>query len=110
MSSARSQYARPSRSTSLSRWCASRLLRRRSARWSIATAASTHLTEVIMIRLLVCLVLLEAIGAIAASADAMAQAAPSADRKRVAKQYVNAGLAAQNSGDYDTAITFYSKA
>jgi tetratricopeptide (TPR) repeat protein len=63
-----------------------------------------------MIRLLVCLVLLGAIGAIAAPADALAQTAPSVDKKRVAKQYVDAGLAAQSAGEYDTAITLYSKA
>jgi tetratricopeptide (TPR) repeat protein len=41
-----------------------------------------------------------------------AQPAPAVDpaKAKVAKQYVDAGLAAQNSGDYDTAITFYSKA
>ncbi|MEO7731049.1 MAG: tetratricopeptide repeat protein [Kofleriaceae bacterium] len=49
--------------------------------------------------------------------DARAQAAPAAPapavdkaKAKVAKQYVDAGLAAQSSGDYDTAITFYSKA
>lgn len=42
---------------------------------------------------------------------AVTQADPGADRtKAVAKQYVDAGLAAQSSGDYDTAITFYEKA
>jgi tetratricopeptide (TPR) repeat protein len=36
---------------------------------------------------------------------------PKPDRaKAVAKQYVDAGLAAQSSGDYDSAITFYEKA
>ena len=47
--------------------------------------------------------------------DARAQPAapaPAVDKAKakVAKQYVDAGLAAQSSGDYDTAITFYSKA
>ena len=38
--------------------------------------------------------------------------APSVDKgkARAAKQYVEAGLAAQSTGDYDTAITFYQKA
>src|SRR5262245_20076530 len=63
-----------------------------------------------MIRLLACLFLLGAIGAIADPAHAVAQVAPNVDKKQVAKQYVNAGLAAQSSGDYETAITFYSKA
>ena len=63
-----------------------------------------------MNRSLVCLVLLGAIGATAAPADALAQTAPSADKKRVAKQYVDAGLAAQRAGEYDAAITFYSRA
>jgi len=63
-----------------------------------------------MIRLLACLLLLGAIGAITDPAVATAQVAPNVDKKQVAKQYVNAGLAAQSSGDYDTAITFYSKA
>src|SRR5882672_5076733 len=111
MSIARSRCTPPSRSTSASRWRASRRRpRRRSARRPISIAASTHSTEVTMIRLLVCLVLLGAIGAIAAPADALAQTAPSVDKKRVAKQYVDAGLAAQSAGEYDTAITFYSKA
>lgn len=40
------------------------------------------------------------------------QPAPAVDKSKVkaAKQYVDAGLAAQNTGDYDTAITFYQKA
>ena len=43
---------------------------------------------------------------------ALAQPAPvPADKKaKTAKQYVDAGLAAQDTGDYDTAITFYQKA
>ncbi len=40
------------------------------------------------------------------------QPAPVVDKAkaRAAKQYVEAGLAAQRTGDYDTAITFYQKA
>ena len=57
------------------------------------------------------LLLLGAIGAGAAPGRALAQSAPaSVDKKQVAKQYVDAGLAAQSAGEYDTAITFYSKA
>ena len=41
---------------------------------------------------------------------ALAQPAPAVDKVKVAKQYVDAGLAAQSTGDYDTAITLYSKA
>jgi tetratricopeptide (TPR) repeat protein len=41
---------------------------------------------------------------------ALAQPAPTADKTKVAKQYVDAGLAAQGTGDYDTALTMYSKA
>lgn len=43
---------------------------------------------------------------------ARAQPAPAVDKAkaRTAKQYVDAGLAAQDSGDYDTAITMYQKA
>ena len=63
-----------------------------------------------MNRSLVCLVLLGAIGAIAAPADALAQTAASVDKKRVAKQYVDAGVAAQRAGEYDAAIAFYSRA
>jgi iron complex outermembrane receptor protein len=36
--------------------------------------------------------------------------APAVDKTKTAKQYVDAGLAAQKSGDYDTALIFYSKA
>jgi len=63
-----------------------------------------------MIRVLVCLMLLAAAGTMAAPADAVAQTAASINKKQVAKQYVDAGLAAQSAGDYDAAITFYSKA
>jgi hypothetical protein len=47
-----------------------------------------------------------------APARALANPAPDADKEKVklARQYVDAGLAAQDSGDYDTAITLYSKA
>lgn len=42
---------------------------------------------------------------------AQAQPAPPDKAKlEVARSYVDAGLAAQNTGDYDTAITFYTKA
>ncbi|HEX2691139.1 MAG TPA: tetratricopeptide repeat protein [Kofleriaceae bacterium] len=42
----------------------------------------------------------------------LAEPALAADKakEKVARQYVDAGIAAQNSGDYDTAIIFYSKA
>ena len=64
-----------------------------------------------MNRVLLCLLLLGAIGAVAAPGRALAQSAPApVDKKQVAKQYVDAGLAAQDSGDYETAITFYLKA
>lgn len=56
--------------------------------------------------LLLCLVMMMAMG----QTRALAQAAPPADKVKVAKQYVDAGLAAQSTGDYDTAITMYSKA
>jgi tetratricopeptide (TPR) repeat protein len=41
---------------------------------------------------------------------AHAQPTKPADKTKTAKEYVNAGLAAQNSGDYETALTFYGKA
>jgi tetratricopeptide (TPR) repeat protein len=64
-----------------------------------------------MNRVLLRLLLLGAIGAVAAPGRALAQSAPApVDKKQVAKQYVDAGLAAQDSGDYETAITFYLKA
>jgi hypothetical protein len=40
----------------------------------------------------------------------LAQPASAADKTKVAKQYVDAGLAAQSTGDYDTALTMYSNA
>src|SRR5882672_10008208 len=43
-------------------------------------------------------------------ADKPATATPVTDRRKVARQYVEAGRAAQDSHDYDTAITFYQKA
>ena len=44
-------------------------------------------------------------------APAEAQApAPSPEKKKLAKQYVDAGLAAQAAGDYDQAIALYQKA
>jgi tetratricopeptide (TPR) repeat protein len=64
-----------------------------------------------MNRVLLRLLLLGAIGAVATPGRALAQSAPvPVDKKQVAKQYVDAGLAAQDSGDYETAITFYLKA
>jgi tetratricopeptide (TPR) repeat protein len=39
----------------------------------------------------------------------LVQAQP-VDKTQTAKEYVSAGLAAQKAGDYDTALTFYSKA
>ncbi len=64
-----------------------------------------------MNRMLLRLMLLGAVGAVATPGRARAQLAPAdVDKKQVAKQYVDAGLAAQDSGDYDTAITLYLKA
>jgi tetratricopeptide (TPR) repeat protein len=64
-----------------------------------------------MNRVLLRLLLLGAIGAVATPGRALAQSTPApVDKRQVAKQYVNAGLAAQASGDYETAITFYLKA
>jgi hypothetical protein len=62
----------------------------------------------VLLRLLLLGLVVTAIG----QARALAEPAPTAnaDKVRVAKQYVDAGLAAQGSGDYDTAITLYSKA
>lgn len=39
-----------------------------------------------------------------------AHAQPKVDKKQLAKQYTDSGLAAQAAGDFDTAITFYEKA
>lgn len=67
-----------------------------------------------MTRVCLHLVLLGSIATAIAPVHALAQPAQAVDKKvdkkQVAKQYVDAGLAAQNSGDYDTAITFYQKA
>lgn len=55
-----------------------------------------------------------ALGERVAQAQPAPRAAPRAaakiDKKKLAKQYVDSGLAAQAAGDYDTALTFYSKA
>src|SRR6185369_136753 len=65
-------------------------------------------------RVLLGLMLLGSILTTVGSVGALAQPAPAdakaKDKQKVAKQYVDAGLAAQNSGDYDTALIFYSKA
>jgi len=45
-----------------------------------------------------------------ASVRVHAQPAPAVDKNKVARQYVDAGLAAKDSGDYDTAIDLYAKA
>jgi tetratricopeptide (TPR) repeat protein len=51
-----------------------------------------------------------AAAALPAPSTAQAQPAPRVDKKQLAKQYTDSGLAAQAAGDYDTAITFYEKA
>ena len=43
-------------------------------------------------------------------AHALAQPAPATHKTKVAKQYVDAELAAQSTGDCDTALTMYAKA
>jgi tetratricopeptide (TPR) repeat protein len=65
-----------------------------------------------MMRVLLRLVLLGSIATAVGPVRVLAQPAPAVtpEKAKVAKQYVAAGLAAQDSGDYDTAITFYSKA
>lgn len=67
-----------------------------------------------MSRVFLRLVLLGVIGSAAAPAHVSAQPtpapAPAVDKKQVAKQYTEAGLAAAKLGDYDTAIGFYQKA
>src|SRR6201994_431726 len=64
-------------------------------------------------RAILCLVWLGSITA-ATLAHADPPPAPSkgedVDKKTVAKEYVKAGIAAQKAGDYDTAITMFSKA
>lgn len=54
--------------------------------------------------------LLGAVAVAALSSRAAAQPAADKTKTETAKQYVNAGLAAQDSGDYDTALTLYTKA
>jgi len=63
-------------------------------------------------RALVCLVLLAVTAVFPAGAHAQwrSTSAKSTNNTKTAKQYVDAGLAAQNSGDYDTAIQLYEKA
>jgi tetratricopeptide (TPR) repeat protein len=61
-------------------------------------------------RVLRCLVLLGLVVMTLDPARAVAQPASTADKAHVAKQYVDAALAAQNTGDYDIAITLYEKA
>ena len=51
-----------------------------------------------------------ALAVAAAPAPAHAQPTPSKSRLQAAKSYVDAGLAAQKSGDYDTALMLYKKA
>ena len=64
-----------------------------------------------MTRVWLRLVLLAVLGSAAAPARVSAQPAPApVDKKEVAKQYTEAGLAAAKLGDYDTAINFYQKA
>jgi tetratricopeptide (TPR) repeat protein len=67
-----------------------------------------------MKRVFLRLVLLGVIGSAIAPARVSAQPAPApapgVDKKQVAKQYTEAGLAAAKLGDYDTAIGFYQKA
>lgn len=63
-------------------------------------------------RAILCLVWLGSITAATtlAHADPEGNKPDEAERKSVAKEYVKAGIAAQKAGDYDTAITMYSKA
>jgi tetratricopeptide (TPR) repeat protein len=63
-------------------------------------------------RALVRLLLLGLVVTMIGPVRAAAQPAPagSTDKMKLARQYVDAGLAAQNAGDYDTAVTLYSKA
>jgi tetratricopeptide (TPR) repeat protein len=64
-----------------------------------------------MSRVFLRMVLLAVIGSAAAPVRGSAQPAPApVDRKQVARQYTDAGLAAAKLGDYDTAINFYQKA
>ncbi|HEU4729165.1 MAG TPA: tetratricopeptide repeat protein [Kofleriaceae bacterium] len=61
-------------------------------------------------RMLRCLVLLGVMVTVLAPARVDAQPATPAEKASVASHYKDAGLAAQNSGDYDTAIMFFTKA
>ncbi len=47
---------------------------------------------------------------VAGAAPVRAQSSKPVDKKAAAKQYVDAGIAAEKTGDYDTAITMYQKA
>jgi tetratricopeptide (TPR) repeat protein len=64
----------------------------------------------VWLRLLVLAVLATAVVPTAVQAQPAPAAASDKTKSKTAKQYVDAGLAAQNTGDYDTAITFYTKA
>ena len=60
-----------------------------------------------------CLVRIAAAALLVAAAPAHAEPAakaPTADKKKAAKAYVDAGLAAEEQGDYDGAIALYRKA
>src|ERR1041384_2466762 len=65
-----------------------------------------------MMRVLLRTLLLGAIATAWIPSVAQAQPAPTsaAEKTQAAKQYVDAGLAAQNAGDYDAALGFYQKA
>jgi tetratricopeptide (TPR) repeat protein len=68
-----------------------------------------------MSRVLLRLILLAVLGTAAAPARVSAQPAPAPspptiNKKQVARQYTDAGQAAAQIGDYDTAINFYQKA
>jgi len=86
---------------------AARLERRRldsAERCRIGRHALTHLVLRLLLAVICPAVLLHV-------TSAAAQPAPSSNAKiKAAKSYTDAGLAAQNAGDHDTAITFYSKA
>lgn len=56
------------------------------------------------------MVLIGAIAVASAPVPALTDPAPTADKRQMAKQYVDTGLAAQNAGDYDSAITLYQMA
>src|SRR5512140_3111041 len=66
----------------------------------------------VFVRLMLLGSIATAVGPVRAFADPVpaADKAKDKEKEKVAKQYVDAGLAAQNSGDYDTALIFYSKA